>query len=329
MASLAVRIGSLVARNPIFSASGTFGHGLEMEGFCPTSSVGGLVSKTVTLRPRAGNPLPRLCETEAGLINSIGLENKGLAHYLEHVVPELARAQCLVVVNVGGHADEEFAELVAALDERPEVDALELNLSCPNVDDGKLPLATDPKRAEAVVSGARKRTTKPLFAKLSPNVTRIGDMARAVEAGGADAVTAVNTLLGLALDWRTRRPGVATVQGGYSGPGIKPVALRCAWECAQAVSLPIIGAGGIQSADDVLQFMVAGCSAVQVGTSSFWNPARLGELAREVDALLTAEGIDDINDLVGSLRDGRTRAARPRPNTDEHAPAAAGRSGTR
>jgi dihydroorotate dehydrogenase (NAD+) catalytic subunit len=180
-----------------------------------------------------------------------------------------------------------------------------------------------------VVSGARKRTKKPLFAKLSPNVTRIGDMARAVEAGGADAVTAVNTLLGLALDWRTRRPGVATVQGGYSGPGIKPVALRCAWECAQAVSLPIIGAGGIQTADDVLQFMVAGCSAVQVGTSSFWNPARLAELAQEVDALLTAEGIDDVNDLVGALRDGRTRAARPRPNTDEHAPAAAGRSAAR
>ncbi|MEZ5976637.1 MAG: dihydroorotate dehydrogenase [Planctomycetota bacterium] len=314
MPSLAVRLGPLVARNPVLSASGTFGHGLEMEGFCPPDGVGGLVSKTVTLRPRAGNPAPRLCETAAGLINSIGLENKGLAHYLEHVLPEMARADCLVITNVGGHDDHEFAELAAALDERDEVDAIELNLSCPNVDDGKLPLATDPRRAEAVVRGAREATTKPIFAKLSPNVTRIGDMARAVEAGGADGVTAVNTLLGLSVDWRRRRPGVATVQGGYSGPGIKPVALRCAWECAQSVSIPVIGCGGITCADDVLEYLVAGCSAVQVGTVSFSDPGTMARLASELDALLASAGVEDVNDLVGSLRDGRERSRRPRPD---------------
>lgn len=302
MPIVAVRLGPLGLRSPILSASGTYGHGLEMEGFCPPERVGGLVSKTVTLEPRAGNPAPRLAETEAGLINSIGLENKGAADYVAHVLPLVAAADCAIVTNIGGHHDHEFAELAALFDERDEVDALELNLSCPNVDDGTLPLATDPDRAEAVVRGARERTSKPLFAKLSPNVTRIGDMAKAVEAGGADGITAVNTLLGMAVDWRTRTPGVHTIQGGYSGPGIKPVALRCAWECARSVSIPVIGCGGIQTADDVLEYLVVGCHAVQVGTSSFWNPAHLGDLATELAERLAEAGIDDVNELIGALR---------------------------
>lgn len=305
MPSLAVRLGPLLLRNPILSASGTYGHGLEMGGFCAPSHVGGLVSKTVTLEARGGNPAPRLCETEAGLINSIGLENKGIAQYLGEVLPEVASADCVIVTNVGGHHDHEFADVVAMLDERDEVDAIELNLSCPNVDDGMLPLATDPKRAESVVAGARARTSKPLFAKLSPNVTRIGDMAKAVESGGADGITAVNTLLGMAVDWRTRRPGVATIQGGYSGPGIKPVALRCAWECARSVSIPVIGCGGIQTVDDVLDYLVVGCHAVQVGTSSFWNPAHLGDLANQLAAALEEQGINDVNELIGTLEVAR------------------------
>ena len=314
MAQLTVRIGPLLARNPIFSASGTFGHGLEMQHLCAPSLLGGLVSKTVTLEPRHGNPAPRLHETDLGLINSIGLENKGLEAYLEGVLPEMERADCLVVTNVGGHTDAEFAEAAARLDQRDEVDALELNLSCPNVDDGKLPLATDPARAEAVVAGVRRMTSKPLFAKLSPNVTRIGEMARAVEQGGADAVTAVNTVLGMAVDWRTGKPGVATVQGGYSGPAIRPIALRCAWECAQAVSLPIIGCGGITSASDALEFLVVGCSAVQVGTAAFSDPTRPGGVAADLERLLDEQGIADVNDLVGTVRDGRERAPRPRPS---------------
>lgn len=327
MAKLAVRLGPLLARSPIFSASGTFGHGREMEPFVDFGSLGGLVSKTVTLRPRGGNPAPRLCETELGLINSIGLENRGLDAYLSETLPGMAGLDCLVVTNVGGHADREFVELAERLSERPEIDALELNLSCPNVDDGKLPLATDPRRAEAVVSAVRARCSKPLWAKLSPNVTRIGEMAKAVEAGGADAVTAVNTVLGLALDWRTRRPGVNTVQGGYSGPAIKPIALRCAWECAQAVAIPVIGCGGIVRASDALEFLVAGCSAVQFGTASFSDPARIGRLAAEMEALLDEAGIADVNDLVGSLQDGRQRLPRPRPGGPLTPPAEAARGG--
>lgn len=319
MVQLGVRIGALEARNPILTASGTYGHGLEMLGFTPASALGGWVSKTVTLEPRPGNRAPRLAETEAGLINSIGLENKGLEHYLEHVLPTVAGADTLIVTNVGGHRDEEFARVVEALDGRGEVDAIELNLSCPNVDDGRLPLATDPDRAERVVALARAATGKPLWAKLSPNVTRIGDMAAAVERGGADAITAVNTLLGLKVDWRTGAPGVATVQGGYSGPGIKPVALRCAWECARNVAIPVVGVGGIRTADDVLEFLAVGCAAVQVGTASFSEPGRPAELARELERALAEAGVDDVRSVIGTIRDGRKPSESPQISGAERA----------
>lgn len=313
MPNLEVQLGDLLARNPIFSASGTFGHGLEMQQFCPSSSLGGLVSKTVTLRPRGGNPAPRLQETSSGLINSIGLENKGLDSYLEHVLPEMAAADCLVITNIGGHSDTEFAELAARLDQQPEVHALEINLSCPNVDDGKLPLSTDPARAAQVVTGVRRATSKPIFAKLSPNVTRIGEMAAAVEQGGADGITAVNTVLGLAVDWRTGQPGVATVQGGYSGPGIHPIALRCAWECVQATRIPVIGCGGIVEARDVLAFLSVGCNAVQVGTRSFADPSAPARLVADVERALVEAGFEDVHDVIGNIRDGRDRHPRPRP----------------
>ncbi len=312
MADLSVALGPLELRNPILSASGTFGHGLEMRRFAPPSTVGGLVSKTVTRRPRPGNPNPRICETEAGFLNSIGLENRGIEAYLRDTLPEVAGADTVIVTNVGGEAVEEFAELVALLDGRPEVDAFELNLSCPNVQGGRIPFGTDPKNAERVVAAARAATTKPLWAKLSPNVGRIADMARAVEAAGADGVTAVNTLLGMRLDWRTGAPALNTVQGGYSGPAIKPIALRCAWECARSVSIPVIGCGGIVSADDVLEYLVAGCRAVQVGTASFSDPGLIGRLAGEISALLDQAGIARVADVVGTVRDGREPVREPR-----------------
>jgi dihydroorotate dehydrogenase (NAD+) catalytic subunit len=301
MADLAVRIGPLALRNPLLSASGTFGHGLEMRHFCPPAAVGGLVSKTVTLRPRAGNRAPRVCETEAGFLNSIGLENRGVDAYIADVLPTLVRADTVIVTNIGGESLEDFVELARRLDGREEIDALEINLSCPNVQGGKLVFSTDPQVAGAVVAAVRDVTRKPLFAKLSPNVARIGDIARAVEAAGADAITAINTLLGMSVDWRTRRPGLATIQGGYSGVAVKPVALRCAWECARAVSVPVIGCGGITCAADVLEFLVVGCSAVQVGTASFGDPGLLARLAEEVAALLDGAGIAAARDLVGSL----------------------------
>jgi dihydroorotate dehydrogenase (NAD+) catalytic subunit len=304
MADLSVELASLALRNPILSASGTFGHGLEMEHFSSPGSMGGLVSKTVTLLPRPGNPAPRIHETEVGFLNSIGLENHGIEAYLREVLPRVADADTRIFTNIGGEAEQEFAELAGMLDEREEVDALEINLSCPNVGGGRLPYSTDPALAERVVRGVREATTKPIFAKLSPNVTRIGDIARGAEAGGADGLTAVNTLLGMAVDWRSRRPRIATVQGGYSGVGIKPVALRCAWECARAVSIPVIGCGGVGDAQDVLEFLVAGCSAVQVGTAAFADPALPGLLAERVGALLDAEGIASVRELIGALEDG-------------------------
>jgi dihydroorotate dehydrogenase (NAD+) catalytic subunit len=302
MARLAVPLSSLVLRNPILSASGTFGHGLEMEHLVDVRKLGGLVSKTVTLRPRPGNPPPRIRETEAGFLNSIGLENRGIDAYVRDVLPAMEAADTAVITNIGGERVEEFGELAARLADHPAVDALEVNLSCPNVQDGKLPFATDPAMAARVIACVRRETKKPIFAKLSPNVSRIGEMALAVERAGADGITAVNTLLGMQVDWRTRRPGLYTVQGGYSGIGIKPIALRCAWECARTVRIPVIGCGGIFTADDVLEFMVAGCTAVQIGTASFGDPGLLGRLADEVSARLDGAGVASAAELIRTLR---------------------------
>tara|TARA_R110002126_G_scaffold10067_11_gene45098 strand:+ start:8046 stop:9014 length:969 start_codon:yes stop_codon:yes gene_type:complete len=302
MADLSIPFAGLTLRNPILSASGTFGHGLEMQHIVPPESLGGLVSKTVTIAPRAGNPMPRIAETRAGFLNSIGLENRGLEHYLEQTLPEVAHADTLIVANIGGHTSEEFAAAAARLDVRDEVDAIEVNLSCPNVDGGKLPYSTDPARAESTIAGVRAVTTKPILAKVSPNVTDIAEIARACERGGADGITAINTLLGMGVNWRTGEPALNTVVGGYSGIAIQPIALRCAFQCAQAVSIPVFGCGGIASADDVLAFLAVGCSAVQVGTSSFSDPAMLGRLAAEVEALLDAAGIAAARDVIGSIR---------------------------
>lgn len=310
MPSLETSLAGLTLRSPVLSASGTFGHGLEMRHLAPPERLGGLVSKTVTLAPRPGNPHPRICETEAGLLNSIGLENRGIEAYLRDVLPTMADAGCAVVTNIGGERVEDFAELAARLDGRGEVDALEINLSCPNVQGGKLPFSTDPRMAEAVVRAVRARTTKPLFAKLSPNVTDIGEIARAAEAGGADALTAVNTVLGMSVDWRTGRPGINTVIGGYSGSGIKPIALRCAWQCARAVSIPVIGCGGVASASDVLEYLAVGCRAVQVGTSCFSDPSRIARLAGEIEALLEREGLSSIRDVIGRIEAPAPRVAR-------------------
>jgi dihydroorotate dehydrogenase (NAD+) catalytic subunit len=302
-----VRIGPLALRNPVLSASGTYGHGLEMEVFTAAPELGAWVSKTVTRAPRGGNASPRICETEAGLLNSIGLENRGIEHYVAQILPVMARADTVVVTNIGGERVEDFAELARRLDGEAAVDALEVNLSCPNVQGGKLPFATDRVLAAEVVRAVRAATHKPIFAKLSPNTAGLGEIAKAVEGAGADAITAVNTLLGLALDWRTRRPGLATVQGGYSGPGIKPVALRCAWECARAVAIPVIGCGGIQDAHDALEYLVAGCSAVQVGTASFADPTLPGKIAREMARLAAAAGHASLRELCGTIHDGRER----------------------
>lgn len=302
MARLAVSLPPIDLRNPILSASGTYGHALEMQHLAALEKIGGLVSKTVTLRPRPGNPAPRICETEAGFLNSIGLENKGIDYYVRELLPQMLVADTIVITNIGGERVEEFVELAERLSDHPAVDALEVNLSCPNVQEGKLPFATDPHMAAHVIERVRAATKKPVFAKLSPNVSRIGEMAVAVESAGADAITAVNTVLGMKVDWRTGKPGLYTVQGGYSGTAIKPIALRCAWECARSVRIPVIGCGGVMNARDVLEFLVVGCRAVQIGTASFGDPGLMGRLADEMSAMLDAARIDDVRDLVGTLR---------------------------
>ena len=302
MTDLSVQLGPLQLRNPFLSASGTFGHGLEMKHFVSPDALGGWVSKTVTIEPRAGNPAPRICETEAGFLNSIGLENRGVPAYLDNIVPALRGSEAVIITNVGGASPDDFVTAVERLEEAEEVDAYELNLSCPNVQGGKLPYGTDPAVAEDVTRRVKDVTKKPVFSKLSPNVSRIGDMAKAVEAGGADGVTAVNTLLGMAVDWRTGAPGLATVQGGYSGRGVKPVALRCAWECARSVDIPVIGCGGISTLEDALEFLVVGCSAVQIGTASFANPGLLAELVLALPAKLQEAGVDSVEALIGSIR---------------------------
>lgn len=299
--NLSTSLGALSLRNPIMSASGTFGHGLEMKHFVPPARLGAWVSKTVTLLPRHGNPAPRIQETEAGFLNSIGLENRGVEAYIADTLPTLEGIDSVVITNIGGETPEAFAEIAERLADDPRIHGFEVNLSCPNVDRGRLPFSTDPPVAEGIMAGVRRVTRKPLFAKLSPNVTRIGDMAKAVEAGGADGITAVNTLLGMRVDWRTGAPALATTMGGYSGVGMKPVALRCAYECVQAVEIPVIGCGGIGTAEDVLEFLAAGCRAVQIGTASFSDPGLLGRLPAEMEALMKGAGIEDVNEIIGRI----------------------------
>ena len=311
---LTTELAGLVLRNPILSASGTYGHGLEMRNFTPPEAIGGLVSKTVTPNPRHGNPAPRISETGSGFLNSIGLENRGVDSYLSSVVPQVADADTVVVTNIGGESVEEFGAMAERLEGVEAVDALEVNLSCPNVQGGRLLFSTDPVQAAAAIAAVRAASTKPIFAKLSPNVSCIEEIAVAVAEAGADAITAINTLLGMSVDWRTGAPGLALVQGGYSGPAIKPVALRCAWACARAVDIPVIGCGGIATVDDALEFLAVGCTAVQVGTSAFAEPDLPARIAGELPGRLAEAGFGSVAELVGSIRD---QAAAPPPVAQE------------
>jgi dihydroorotate dehydrogenase (NAD+) catalytic subunit len=289
---IATTIGPLELQSPVLSASGTFGAGIEGSAFADLSRVGGLVSKTVTVRPRHGNPPPRLHETPSGLLNSIGLENRGVDHFLVHSLPRMraiAGGKAKVIVNIGGESIDEFAALAERCS-AAGVDALEVNLSCPNVQAGRLLFSTDPLLCEQAVAACKRVATVPVFAKLSPNVTDVTAIAAAAEQGGADAITAINTLIGMAIDWRRRRPVLGRGIGGLSGPAIRPVAVRMVWQICQRVTIPVIGVGGIATAEDVLEFVCAGAAAVQVGTALFTDPVRLVRLVDEVGELLLQHG---------------------------------------
>lgn len=297
---LSVNLGNLRLNNPIILASGTFGNIIDCYHFANLSRLGAIVPKTVTIRPRAGNDPPRTVETPAGLLNSIGLDNEGLDRFREFLWPRLLRVGCPVVVSVAGKSDGEFVELARAIGDLPGVAALELNLSCPNVAGG-IDFATDPRRCADVVSGVRKVFSGPIFAKLTPNVTDVVAVARAAEAAGATAITAVNTLLGMAVDWRKRRSRLGQLFGGLSGPAIKPVALRIVYQLTKAISIPVVAAGGITTIDDAMEFFLVGATAIQVGTASFYRPTAAWEILEALPRALSTLGAPSLRAIVGTL----------------------------
>ncbi len=304
MPDLQVTLGRLTFRNPILVASGTFGYALEMTPYVDFSKLGGIVPKTVTQSPRAGNAAPRTVETASGMLNAIGLDNDGLEHFLEHHLPYLRTLPTAILGNIAGKTEDEFVEMTRRVGEAGDgLAGLELNLSCPNVSGG-LDFATNPEVTRRIVQRCREVCPNiPLIAKLTPNVTSIVDIAKAARDGGIDAVSCVNTFLGLAVDWRRRKPILGNGVGGLSGPAIKPLALRCVWQVASRVpGLPVIAVGGIATIDDAMEFLVAGASAVQVGTANFYDPGASARLVEELPAALEVLGATSVREIVGTLR---------------------------
>jgi dihydroorotate dehydrogenase (NAD+) catalytic subunit len=297
---LSVQLGRLQFKNPILVASGTFGYAREMAGIVDFASLGGIVPKTVTCAPRAGNPPPRTVETPSGMLNAIGLDNDGILHFIEHHLHYLRTLPTAIIANIAGKNEQEFIEMAALLGGETGLAGIELNLSCPNVSGG-VDFATDPAVTRRVVAGVKQVCPHPLIAKLTPNVTDIVPIARAAAEAGADAVSLVNTFVGLAIDWRRRRPILGNITGGLSGPAIKPLALRMVWQVARQVQVPVIGIGGIATVDDVMEFLVAGASAVQLGTINFYDPTAAQRIARELPEALTALGALSVKEVVGTL----------------------------
>jgi dihydroorotate dehydrogenase (NAD+) catalytic subunit len=298
---LSVSLGRLALRNPVLVASGTFGYARELAGAVDFGRLGGIVPKTVTRRPRAGNPPPRTVETPSGLLNAIGLDNDGVDHFVEHHLPYLRTLPTAIIANVAGETEDDFVELARRVGAAPGVAAVELNLSCPNVSGG-LDFATDARATGRVVGRARAACPLPLLAKLTPNVTDVVPIARAAADAGADAVTLVNTFVGMAVDWRRRRPILANITGGLSGPAIKPLALRLVYRVGREVPVPVIGVGGIATLDDVMEFLVAGASAVQLGTVNFYDPTASLRVLDGLPGALAQLGARGVRDVVGTLR---------------------------
>jgi len=298
---LAVEIAGLKLKNPVMPASGTFGYGEEYAPYLDLNRLGAIVTKGLSLYPKAGNNTPRICETVSGMLNAIGLQNVGVDAFIKHKMPFLDQVDSPVIVNFFGNTKEEYGEVAARLDEVPGVAALEMNISCPNVKHGGIIFGTDACAAEEVVSLVRKRTSKPLIVKLTPNVTDIRVTARAVEDAGADAISLINTLTGMAVDVKTRKPRLANTIGGLSGPAIRPVAVRLVHQVVQTVKVPVIGIGGIARAMDALEFLIVGARAVQVGTANFVDPNAMEKIIAELEEFCLSEGIADINELIGTL----------------------------
>ena len=297
---LSVTLGRLRLKNPILVASGTFGYAREMEALVDLSRLGGILPKTITAEPRQGNAPWRTVETASGMLNAIGLDNDGIEAFLANHLPYLANLESSVIVSIAGRTHQEFVDLVTRLSEEEAIDAVELNISCPNVSGG-VDFGTNPALCERLVAACRRASRHPILAKLTPNVTSIPQMATAAEAGGCDAISLINTCQGMAIDWRKRRPLLGNGMGGLSGPAIKPIALRAVYQAAQATDTPIVGIGGIATLDDVMEFFVAGASAVQLGTVNFYNPTGSMAILDGLPAALAEAGVNRVADVVGTL----------------------------
>ena len=297
-----VHIGrGLTIKNPVMTASGTFGYGTEYEDFIDLNRLGGILVKGTTLHPRQGNPYPRMAETPSGMLNAVGLQNKGVDYFCEHIYPKIRGYETAMIVNVSGSQVEDYIETAEKINALEDIPAIELNISCPNVKEGGMAFGVTCAGAASVVRAVRTVYDKTLIVKLSPNVTDITEIARAVEAEGADSISMINTLLGMAIDAEKRRPILSTITGGLSGPAVKPIALRMVWQTSQAVKVPIIGMGGIASATDAIEFLLAGASAVEVGTYNFVDPAVTTQIVNGIEDYMLRHGITDIQDLISAL----------------------------
>ena len=301
MAKLDVQIKDLRLKNPVMTASGTFGYGLEFQDFVPLEEIGGIIVKGTTLYPREGNDYPRMAETPMGMLNCVGLQNKGVDYFCQHIYPQLKDIDTNWIVNVSGSSPEDYAECAARIDALEQVPAIELNISCPNVKDGGMAFGTTCAGAESVVKAVRQRYHKTLIVKLSPNVTNIADIARAVEAAGADCVSQINTLMGMAVDIEKRKKVLSIGTGGLSGPCVKPVALRMVYQVAHAVRIPVIGLGGITTAKDALEFLMCGATAIEIGTANFLDPAVTLKVRNGINDWLDSHGVADVNDIIGAI----------------------------
>lgn len=301
MADLSVKIGALECKNPVMTASGTFGYGLEFADFIPLDGLGGIIVKGTTLEPCEGNDYPRMAETASGMLNCVGLQNKGVEYFCEHIYPRICDIDTNMIVNVSGSSPETYARCAEHINALDRIPAIELNISCPNVRNGGMAFGVTCEGAASVVSAVRKVYHKTLIVKLSPNVTDITEIARAVEAEGADAVSLINTLMGMAIDVERRRPVLSIGTGGLSGPAVKPVALRMVWQTAKAVKIPVIGLGGITTATDAIEFLMAGATAIQIGTANFLDPAVTIKVRDGINTWLDSHGCKSAREIIGCL----------------------------
>lgn len=301
MVQLNTNIGSLELKNPVMTASGTFGYGTEYSDFMDISRLGAIIVKGTTLHHREGNPYPRMAETPSGMLNAVGLQNKGVDYFVDHIYPEVRKIRTAIIVNVSGSSIDDYVQTASIINTLDDIPAIELNISCPNVKQGGMAFGVNPDSAAQVVGAVRKAYDKTLIVKLSPNVTDITEIARAVEDAGADSVSLINTMLGMAIDAERRKPILSTVTGGMSGPAVKPVALRMVWQTARAVKIPVIGLGGICSATDAVEFLLAGASAVQIGTANFIDPSVSEKVIDGIQEYLERHRYSSVKEIIGAL----------------------------